>query len=153
MNRNDDARLALDSLRRIIRALRLADVEAERRLGISVAQLFVLRQLADGRPRSVRELADETLTDPSSVSVVVRRLVERGLLTRETDRADRRRAVLALTSEGRSLLSRAPEPPQDRLVQVLRDIPARRRHEFAATMRELADVLGVAEPTFFFEEE
>jgi len=66
----DEHRRVMDALRRIVRALRLSSTDLERTHGVSVAQLFVLEQLADGHARSIKQLADETLTDPSSVSVV-----------------------------------------------------------------------------------
>src|SRR4029079_19302546 len=105
MHRQDEleVRMALDSLRRIVRALRLSASEAEKTRGISVAQLFVLQQLADGS-RSIGQLAAETLTDPSSVSVVARRLVDRGLASRKTARDDARRVDLTLTAAGKRLL-------------------------------------------------
>jgi DNA-binding MarR family transcriptional regulator len=152
--RKDDVRSALDSLRHIVRALRLSATDSERALGISMAQLFVLQQLADGRPRSIVELAAETLTDPSSVSVVVQRLVARKLVSRRADRADARRAQLTLTSAGRALLARAPEPVQEKLLASLEDLSDRRLAELARSLGRLAHAIGVpaGEPTLFFED-
>src|SRR6266851_1467874 len=53
-------RAVLDCVRRIVRALRESSREAERKVGISGAQLFVLQQIAAGQARSVSELADRT---------------------------------------------------------------------------------------------
>jgi DNA-binding MarR family transcriptional regulator len=145
-------RAAMQALRRIVRALRLAERANERTLGISVAQLFVLRHLVDG-PRSNRELAEHTLTDPSSVSVVVTRLCERGLVERGPDERDARRIAIALTDEGRALLRRSPEVPQTRLFAALAALPAPRSRALAETLTEIAEALGAVDPTFFFEEE
>src|SRR5438105_26745 len=81
-DRGSETRSILDSIRRIVRALRLADRAAEKRLGLSGAQLFVLHKLAVGPALSLNELADRTLTHQSSVSVVVQRLVKRKLAAR-----------------------------------------------------------------------
>jgi len=151
-DRKDDLRQAMDGLRRIVRGLRLSSSDLERRLGLSVAQLFALQKLGDGEPRSIRRLAAETLTDPSSVSVVVARLVERRLVTRRADRRDHRRAQIALTATGRSLLRRAPEPPQARLLEALHALPPRRLRELAVTLDGLAARLGTGEVSLFFEE-
>ncbi len=86
---------AMNAIRRIVRVLRLSSRAAEKALGVSGAQLFVLQQLADGAASaapSIAQLADMTATDPSSVSVVVSRLVARGLAARRSSRADARRA-------------------------------------------------------------
>lgn len=147
------AKTALESLRRIVRSLRLHDREAERALGISVAQLFVIQLLADNRPRSISELADATLTDMSSVSVVVRRLVERGLVERSASADDARRAEIRLTLEGKALLRRAPEAPQARLVAALATLPPDDRVVLARSLSAVADAMGAREVSFFFENE
>jgi DNA-binding MarR family transcriptional regulator len=151
--RERHVRASLDALRRIVRALRLSSTEVERSLGVSLAQLFVLQRLADGRPRSLVELAAETLTDPSSVSVVARRLVTRRLVVRRADPDDARRAQLSLTASGRALLARAPQPMQDRLVDALTALSDRRVAELARTLDGLAQQLGVGEAGLFFEDE
>ena len=155
MHRRQDAdiRLALDSLRRIVRALRLAASEVESSLHISVAQLFVLQQLSDGKPRSIGRLASEALTDPSSASVVVRRLVERKLVVRRPAADDARRVDLTLSAAGKRLLARAPELPQARLMAALGKVSARRRQALAASLDEVARTMGAGDPTLFFEEE
>src|SRR4051812_7838543 len=112
---NDSTRV-LDSIRRIVRLLRVSTRASEAELGGSAAQLFVLQKLSEAPASSIAELAQRTLTDPSSVSTVVARLGQRKLLRRATSRADSRRAELFVTPLGRKLLSRAPEPAQVRLV-------------------------------------
>jgi DNA-binding MarR family transcriptional regulator len=151
--RGDDIRESMDALRRIVRALRLAATDVERDLGVTVAQLFVLQQLSDGRPRSINELAAETVTDPSTISGLMRRLIDGGLVHRGTAADDGRRAAVRLTAKGRETLARAPEAPQARLVAALTSLPPSRRRALADGLRELAAQLGPVEPTFFFDEE
>ncbi len=112
----------MDSLRRIVRGLRLTARDAERSAGISGAQLFVLQALAQERASSLNDLADRTLTDQSSVSVVVKRLADRKLVARKAASDDARRIELSLTAAGRRLLARCPEPTQARLVTALRKL-------------------------------
>jgi MarR family transcriptional regulator, lower aerobic nicotinate degradation pathway regulator len=75
--------VALDAIRKLIRALGDSARMAQGRTGITGAQLFVLRMLA-AQPAglSINELADRTMTHQSSVSVVVSRLAARGLVAR-----------------------------------------------------------------------
>jgi DNA-binding MarR family transcriptional regulator len=104
----DGRREVLDAVRRLVRGLRISAGDAERRTGLSMAQFFVLQKLAEASDLSIAELASRTFTDPSSVSVVVARLVRTGLVVRGRDPRDARRARLALTRRGRRLLARAP---------------------------------------------
>src|SRR5215813_6777768 len=117
----------LRALRRLVRALRLADRAAESRLGLSAAQLFVLERLAEGPVGSMAELARRTLTDASSVSVVVQRLAERGLVVRATSHDDARRTTLRLSSAGKRLLASAPRSPQADLLDALAQLSVRER--------------------------
>lgn len=50
--------------------------------GLGSEQIYVLHQLARNSPLSVHELAELTVTDQSSVSVVVNKLVEKGFVSR-----------------------------------------------------------------------
>ena len=152
-----DARAVLDSIRRLVRLLRESSSEAERRAGISGAQLFVLEQLRDtGRDGalSVRDLAARTLTHESSVSVVVQRLVDAGLVARRRSKADARRAELTLLPAGRALLRKSPRLAQARLIAGIEALPARQRRALATSLDALVSGLGLdaRAPAMFFEE-
>ena len=142
VERSDDVGVILDALRSIVRELRLASREAEQRVGIHGAQLHALRQLADSPTMSLTELADRTHTDISSVSVVVSRLVEQGLVTRKSADDDRRRLALTLTARGRSIIRRAPETGASRLLRASSQLSDREVHTLATTLAKLVDGLG-----------
>jgi len=146
----------LRALRRLVRALRLADRAAESRLGLSAAQLFVLERLAEGPVGSMAELAGRTLTDASSVSVVVQRLSERGLVVRAIAPDDARRTTLRLSSTGRRLLTTAPRSPQVDLLEALERLSAPERKELERLLERVVRGMGIDEtaPTpMFFEGE
>jgi MarR family transcriptional regulator, lower aerobic nicotinate degradation pathway regulator len=131
----------LDSIRYVVRTLRISGRAAEQTVGVSGAQLFVLQQLARSPAQSLNELAERTLTHQSSVSVVVSRLVSRRLVARTVSSEDARRIVLTLTPAGRALLARAPEAAQARLVGGLRRLPPREARALARGLRALVDVM------------
>ncbi|HTE45644.1 MAG TPA: MarR family winged helix-turn-helix transcriptional regulator [Gemmatimonadaceae bacterium] len=114
---------SMNAVRGIVRALRINTRAIELKMGISLAQLFVLQQLAERPSESLNELAERTATHQSSVSVVVRRLVERGYVTRTTSSSDKRRIEIDVTPVGRSLLVNAPTTIQMQLVTALRAMP------------------------------
>jgi MarR family transcriptional regulator, lower aerobic nicotinate degradation pathway regulator len=134
----------LDALRRIIRELRQSSRLTERRFGIGSAQLFVLQQLADAPADSVNELADRTYTHQSSVSVVVRRLVEQKLVVRRAASADRRRRELRLTAAGRRVVTRAPVPAQVRLIQALLTLSPPQLRSLEALLKRLVRTMGAS---------
>jgi DNA-binding MarR family transcriptional regulator len=144
VERSDDVSVILDALRSIVRELRLASREAEQRVGVHGAQLHALRQLADSPTTSLTELADRTHTDISSVSVVVSRLVEQGLVARKSADDDRRRLSLGLTARGRALLRRAPETGSSRLLHAAAHLSDREVHSLASSLAKLVDGLNHA---------
>lgn len=135
--------VVLDALRRITRELRLSSRAAEQELGVSGAQLFVLQQLATEGAESLNELAERTRTDQSSVSVVVSRLVERGLVTREVSATDGRRVTIELTQAGQRLVRRSPEPMQARLLEAIEALSPRELDTLGRVLSKLAAELEV----------
>jgi DNA-binding MarR family transcriptional regulator len=110
---------SMNAIRSIVRALRVNTRAIELKMGISLAQLFVLQQLAERPAHSLNELAERTATHQSSVSVVVRRLVERGFVSRTASATDKRRIEIAVTASGRLLLAGAPSTVANQLVGAL----------------------------------
>lgn len=150
----DSVMHVVDALRRIVRALHRSNRLAEQRWHVSAAQLLVLQRLAEAPTLSVNELADRTYTHQSTVSVVVTRLVKRGLVARSRADDDARRAELSLTPSGRSLLKRAMGAAQTHLMDALDKMPLARLRLIDSSMEQIVDALGVAdEPAgMFFED-
>lgn len=119
----------VQALRQLVNGLRVTAHSVERELGLTGAQLFVLGEIAAEPNLSIRRVSERTLTDPSSASVVVARLLEKGLVARREDPADRRKSVLSVTSKGQKLLARAPEPYQHKVFAALEDMPERQRRQ------------------------
>jgi DNA-binding MarR family transcriptional regulator len=151
----EEAQAVLISLRKIVRYLRLADRDVEAACHLSAAQLFVLHTVAETPGLSLADVADETLTDQSSVSTVVARLVGRGLVSRRASRADARRAELRLTAAGQRMIRSAPPPPQEKMIAAIRAMPAARRGEVVRALEALAAAIGANEvpPRMLFEDE
>jgi DNA-binding MarR family transcriptional regulator len=154
-SQNAEAQKALDSLRRIVRALREAARSAELRFGISGAQLLVLHKIAAASsPISLNELARLTHTHQSSVSTVVTRLVEQRLVCRVRSERDARMLQLTLTPAGKRLAGRAPDPPQDRLIEAIDALPARQQRALAEALAGVAKAMGATKkPIMFYEEQ
>ena len=150
-----EARAVLDSVRLIVQTLRISSRAAEREVGVSAAQLFVLTKLAAARkPLSVGDLAEHTLTHQSSVSVVVQKLERQGLVARSRSSDDARRVELSLTPAARALLRKAPQAAQDKILNAVAAMPAARRKQLADLLGDLARRIGGEQrPAMLFEDE
>jgi DNA-binding MarR family transcriptional regulator len=149
-----EARSFLDAIRRIARELREASREAEARLGLSAAQLYVLHQLHEAGPLSISTLAGRTFTHQSSVSTVVTRLETLGLVQRRHDPNDRRSVMVSLSAAGEERLVQAPEPVQERLLATFAALPADERRQLASLLERFSLQLnqGPVEAMLFEEE-
>ena len=145
----------MNSLRALVRALRISTRAVEKEIGISGAQLFVLQQLHDAPARSVNELAERTSTHQSSVSTVVSRLVERGFARREPSADDARRMEISITERGRQLVQSAPRTAQSRMLTAMQAMPPEQVHALAEALETLVREAGFAgEPApMFFEDD
>lgn len=93
-------------------------------LGMSFVKTKALRRLAV-RPMTMRELAEELLTDRPYATVLVEDLVQRGLVERAVHPDDRRSKIVSPTAAGRAaaataeaIMSTPPDslrslPPED----------------------------------------
>lgn len=135
---------ALDALRRIVRAARGSTQSVESRYGVSAAQLFVLQTLAQSPGISIKGLVGLTLTTNSSVSEVVGRLVDAGLVTRETAKDDRRRKVLTLTDEGREIVRHSPRTVQQKLIDGFNELSPSGQRSLAGSLEEWCRLSGFA---------
>ncbi len=144
----------VDAFRRIVRSLRIAASKTLTSAGLSAAQLFVLRALQDGAEASLSDIAERTLTDRSSVAAVVDRLLEAGLVKRGTSDTDRRRAAITITTVGRRVLRRAPEPPTALLVAGLEQLDPAQLRALANGLMALTDAMGISEqaPGMLFDD-
>ncbi|HJQ19399.1 MAG TPA: MarR family transcriptional regulator [Gemmatimonadaceae bacterium] len=144
--------LVLNGVRRLDRGLRLAARDVERVTRMSAAQLFVLEQLADASAPSIGHLASRTMTDRSSVSVIVDRLASARYVSRVTSSSDRRRAEVRITKAGLKVLERAPTPPAQLLLAALRRLPAPMVKKLGEGLRQLNGELGFEEAGMLFED-
>ena len=150
--REDPTKRAMDSLRSLVRAIGASTRTSGKAGGISGAQLFALRQIAASPGIHLVELADRTMARQSSVSELVARLVERGLVARTTG-DDARQVDLALTAKGKRAISESRATAQERLISGLSILPRARKTAIAEGLEAWLAASGLADvpPTMFFE--
>lgn len=96
------------ALRRISRALDQGSRNLLVRHGLTAPQIHLLRLLAAHPELSVGGLAEAAGLGQATVTDILGRLEQRGLVTRTRSEADRRRRVLRLTASARRMLDQVP---------------------------------------------
>lgn len=125
-----------------MRVLRVAEQQTQQEIGVSAAQMYVLRQLQEASPLSLSELADRTMTDRSSVADVVERLVGRRLARRIRDRRDGRRAAISISARGRTLARRGEPSPAAILVDGLSELTPGELTALSRSLERLSRAIG-----------
>lgn len=126
----------MDCIRYIFKALRVSSSHFEKELGLSVAQIFVLKKLKDEPGLSINDLAARTTTHQSSVSVVVKKLEEQGLVSRLVSTEDSRRVVVSLTEQGLAKLETIPQTIQEQMIDTLQNMPPEKTEMLAGLIKE-----------------
>lgn len=80
-------------------------------LGLTHPQYLVMLALWEGTPLRFRELADRLHLDPATLSPIIKRLEQSGLIERQPVAGDERTFLLALTGQGSALRERALDVP------------------------------------------
>lgn len=81
---------------------KIADIY-EREFGLSIWQWRIIAVLGEHEGLTSTEVAQRTLMDKPTVSRAAASLIERGILDRDIDRDDRRRAPMSLSDEGKAI--------------------------------------------------
>ncbi len=79
-------------------------LEVFEQAGLTPTQWAALAMLSEEGAASQNALGRMTAMDPATIQGVIRRLDERGLITREADPDDKRRTVLRLSPQGDALV-------------------------------------------------
>jgi MarR family transcriptional repressor of emrRAB len=109
-------------------------------LDVTASEINTLANLADGRSRNVRELAEDTGTRATTLTGVLDRLERRGYLIRELDPADRRSFRLALTASGRAAARKVRAAVTDLEAAALAGLSARQLAGYHAVVSALQEV-------------
>lgn len=91
----------------------------EQACGVSGSQLWILHEVANAPGTGFSWLADRLSINLSTCRQLVEKLVTRGLLFKESNRADRRRVGLVVTGRAKELLAQAPGPIKGILPEAL----------------------------------
>ncbi|NWA91118.1 MarR family transcriptional regulator [Pseudomonas sp. D8002] len=81
-------------------------------LGLTYPQYLAMMVLWEEDGLTVGEISNRLLTDPGSLTPLLKRLEVEGLLSRTRSREDERVVVVELTEAGRALRDKAMEIPQ-----------------------------------------
>lgn len=140
-NRNDIADQIIIALRRVIRAVDLHSRTLVQSHGLTGPQALILKALPVN-PVPVSELAGRVSLSVATVTDILNRLEQRGLITRERDEQDRRRVLVGATPAGLALRESSPPLLQERFVQSLNALQDWEQTMLLASLQRLGAMMG-----------
>lgn len=114
----------------------------EQRFGLAITEWRVMAVLGRFADLSAGEVAERTAMDKVAVSRAVAKLLERGLIQRDTHGNDRRRSVLALSEVGYSVYDEVAPMTLECERRLLTELTDEEAEQLSRLMDKLSDGVG-----------
>ncbi|ACL03419.1 MarR family winged helix-turn-helix transcriptional regulator [Desulfatibacillum aliphaticivorans] len=124
-------------IRRLIQAEEMYTKELSRTYLVSGPQLACLMALYEKGSLSLSRLAAEIMVKSSTVTGIIDRLENKGLVIRSRTNKDRRVITVELTDKGRDMASDAPPPLQKQIIEGLENLPPQEVAEIVSSLSKL----------------
>jgi DNA-binding MarR family transcriptional regulator len=110
-------------IRRLIQARELYTKELSKKYSVTDAQLNCVVALQECGPLRPSQIAGVIMVKSSTVTGIIDRLEQKGLVVRLRNSPDRRAITIELTEAGKKLADNAPPPIQQKIMDGLRELP------------------------------
>ncbi len=128
-------------LRIIFKAIQAHSKKVETACGLSSVRLWMLYEVNNAPGIKVTELASLLSIHRSTCSNMLDKLEEKKLLYRNRSKSDQRAVRLFLTDEGKTVLSKAPSPPEGKLSSSLSKLSIEQINDLEKSLGLLVDAL------------
>jgi DNA-binding MarR family transcriptional regulator len=133
------------ALRKITRAIDLHSRRLLKQCGLTSPQLAALQAVERLQPITVGALAQEIHLGQATLTGILRRLEDRGLVTRNRGDRDRRSVLVTLSSAGREILQKSPSPLQERFHRELSKLQEWEQTQILATLQRIASMMDAGD--------
>ena len=130
-------------LRAIIQAVEIYSHATFRHTGITGPQLVVLSILGRQEKANAVDLARQVHLSMATLSGVIARLEQRGLIERARSDQDRRKADIRLTETGKDFLETSPPLLDPAFIESFVHLPAWEQQMILSTLKRLVSLLTI----------
>jgi len=131
----------LRALRRITRSIALHSRQLSAYNKITAPQLVALRAVVDNGPMTSTAISREIHVSPSTVVGILDRLEDKGWITRERGRRDRRIVYITATEDGKTQAANTPSPLQQKLAEALNALPELEQATITMSLERIVDLM------------
>lgn len=142
MNKVDEV---LTSLRRVIRAIDLHSQHLVKTASVTGPQLRLLQLMNTEAQLTVSDLAKKMTLSQATVTSIMDRLENRGLIERVRSTNDKRKVHPRLTDKGLLILAKTPTPLQDSFVRKFDDLKVWEQNMIIASIQRIAEMMDASD--------
>jgi len=119
--------------------------ELNKKYNVSAPQIACLLALLEGGPIALSQIARKIMVNSSTLTGIIDRLENKGLVARTRTSQDRRVITIELTPAGRDLAENAPPPIQMKIVEGLKQLEEEEREQIIQALSKLAEMIDAQE--------
>ncbi|MBU4413761.1 MAG: MarR family transcriptional regulator [Proteobacteria bacterium] len=131
------------SIRKLMQAGEFYTKELNKKYQVSAPQLNCLISLYENGPLPPSQIAKYIMVKSSTVTGIVDRLEQKGLVKRFRNSPDRRIITIELTDSGKNLAKNAPPPIQQKIIDGLKKLSKDELDQIIFSLTKLTDMLDV----------
>ena len=119
-----------------------------KKTGLSGSQLWIMQQIYNFNGISNSELAKNLTLHVSTCSILVNKLIKKGLVEKTRSPTDERKIVLTITSKGKQLMAKAPKSPEGAIPSTLKKLNIEELEELNTVLTKFAKKMKVFNKVF-----
>ena len=119
-----------------------------KKTGLSGSQLWIMQQIYNFNGISNSELAKNLTLHVSTCSILVNKLIKKGLVEKVRSTTDERKIVLTITSKGKQLMAKAPKSPEGAIPSTLKKLNIEELEELNTVLTKFAKKMKVLNKIF-----
>ena len=141
MHENPYWQEVLVTLRRIIRATDLQSKRVFKVCGLTIPQVMVLRAIETLGDVTVKRISDDVSLSQATVTTILNRLQDRGLIERVRSQVDKRVVNARLTEIGRDTLSTSPPLLHEQFIDRFESLDEWEKTQMLSTLQRVATMM------------
>ncbi len=138
MSRTDQSLIAI---RRMLRATELHGRKLAQAAGLTPVQIRVLQIVAESGHATARDISRRMGVSPATMTVLVDKLVAKGMVERKQSATDRRQTDIVITDRGATAVADAPDPLQQAYVRQFESMEDWEQAMVVSVLERVADML------------
>ena len=119
-----------------------------KKTGLSGSQLWIMQQIYNFNGISNSELAKNLTLHVSTCSILVNKLIKKGLVEKVRSSTDERKIILTITSKGKQLMAKAPKSPEGAIPSTLKKLNIEELEELNTVLTKFAKKMKVFNKVF-----